>query len=87
LGKESYDAIEIWGWVGGIGDVKGKWRTIMPTNKNITTVYAWKIKEGLCNHAEPFPWYLNHNKKPSPEAKVVKCILMSYSEYIKLRRK
>lgn len=55
-------------------------------NKNIITVYAWQVKEELCYWAEPFPTSFDVTKSPSPEAKIVKCILMTYSEYLRLRR-
>ena len=55
-------------------------------NRNITTVYTWQIKEGLCNFVKPSLTSLDVTNPPSPEAKVVKCILMTYAEYLKLRR-
>ncbi len=55
-------------------------------NKNIVTVYAWQIKEGLCYWAEPLLDSFDVTRSPSPEAKIVKCIMMTYSEYLKLRR-
>jgi hypothetical protein len=55
-------------------------------NKNITAVYAWQVKEGLCHWAESSLASLDVTKPPSPEAKMLKCILMTYSEYLKLRR-
>lgn len=55
-------------------------------NKNIVTVYTWQIKEGLCYWAEPSLASLDVTKPPSPEAKIVKCILMTYAEYLRLRR-
>ncbi len=53
-------------------------------NKNIVTVWAWQIKEGLCYWAENYAGDLQI--KPSPEAKKVKCIMMTYGEYLKLKR-
>ncbi len=55
-------------------------------NKNIVTVWAWQIKEGLCNWAEAYPGNLYEDDKPSPEARKLKCMLMTYGEYIRLKR-
>ncbi len=53
-------------------------------NKNLTTVWAWQLDFGLCQWAEPCPEALV--SKPSDEAKKVKCIMMTYGEYLKLKR-
>ena len=56
-------------------------------NRNIVTVWAWQIKEGLCRWVESYPDNLKDDMMPSPEGKKVKCILMTYKEYLKLKRK
>jgi len=55
-------------------------------NKNRATVYAWKMNEGLCSWAAPSKFRLQDESMPSPEAKIVKCIMLTYSEYLKLKR-
>ncbi len=53
-------------------------------NKNLTTVWAWQTKDGLCKWAEEYR--NNLQISPSPETKKVKCIMMTYGEYLKLKR-
>ena len=49
-------------------------------------VYAWKIKEGLCHWGEHSKSDLLVYDPPSPEAKVVKCFMMEYRDYLKLKK-
>lgn len=51
-----------------------------------TIVWAWKIKEGLCHWVHTSKDLLEMEDKPSPEAKIVKCGLMEYKDYLKLRK-
>lgn len=46
-------------------------------------VYAWKIKEGLCHWATTSKVTLM-DAKPSSEAKIVKCFLLEYKDYLNL---
>jgi len=55
-------------------------------DKESVVVWAWQIREGLCRWAEAYPGSLLKETKPSEEAKKIKCILMPYSEYLKLKR-
>ncbi len=55
-------------------------------NKNRATVYAWQMKEGLCSWAAPSKFRLEDDSPPSPEAKIVKCMMLTYGEYLKLKR-
>jgi hypothetical protein len=56
------------------------------TNKNVSTVYAWQFDFGLAQYARASKYELEMNPKPSPEAKIVKCIMLTYGEYLKLKR-
>ena len=49
-------------------------------------VYAWKIEEGLCYFAMAHKSLFAEKDKPSPEAKVTKCMLLEYKEYLKLKK-
>jgi len=50
-------------------------------------VYCWKLKEGnLRSWAEPFKSDLEVRSKTSPDAEIVKCFLMEYGDYLKLKR-
>ena len=58
----------------------------MEEMKNRAIVWAWMIKEGICYWAEPSKAKIESQNKPSPEAKPVKCMLIKYSEYLKLKK-
>ena len=57
----------------------------MESDTRMPIVYTWKIKEGLCLWAEPCKSDLECRGKPSPEAEIVKCIIMEYKDYLKLK--
>lgn len=58
----------------------------MKKNNTKTTGWAWLCDFGLCQWAAPTKKMLLKEKKPSPEAKPVKVIIVLRSEWAIIRK-